>query len=153
VVEVWSRQLDVAQGDGLERAVVHRRAALRERNATLAERATAEILRGRTHADIVEALVPTIFVDQAEQVGEAARCISQLRSGMALDAPPLAPEDAEPFLLLGRERLRTGQAPVQRRLVRDKSRFVGLDRLTPDPRELGLWVQGRAEGRRDEFTV
>src|SRR6266478_4443370 len=73
---------------------------------------------------------------------------------MALDAPGLASEDAESFLLLGRQRLRVpGQASVQWRLVGDEGRFVGLDRLTPDSRELGPWVQGRAEGGRDELTV
>src|SRR5882672_1843907 len=58
VMEVGRGQLDVAQTGGLEGAAVFRRAALREGHVVRARAGPSQILRGRPHPVIVEALSP-----------------------------------------------------------------------------------------------
>src|SRR5262249_12167877 len=156
IVEVRSRHADVAQRGCLEGAAVRRRATLRERNTTLTLGTAAEILRGWTDTDIVEALVATIAVDEAKPRGVAHRRVAERRAGMASRARGITTlEDAETPLLIGRQGIPVdaAQDEVHRRPIGDERRLVGLHRLTEDPRELSQGVDIRTEGGGDELAV
>src|SRR5262249_17552545 len=136
IVEVRRRQPDVAQGGRLEGAHVDGRATLRERNPALPGRAAAEILGGRANAAVLKALIATVGVDRAALDGECPRGIGQLGAGVAPGAP-LAPEEAQASPLSDRQRrCVSGQELVHGRLVGNQRRFVRLNRLTENSREL-----------------
>src|SRR5262249_60951835 len=86
VDEVRGAQPDVAEARRLEGAVIHARAALRERGAVRAQAGPAWIFSGRTHPDVVEALIATVLVDGSVLLQEVDRCFGQVSSG-----GPLAP--------------------------------------------------------------
>src|SRR5438094_9235339 len=136
---MWRPQPDVAEAGRLEGAVVYRRAALRERRAVGAQASPARVFRGRTDPDVVEALIAAVLVDGAVLVEEADRRVGQLGSGVTLAALPLAGEAVETLLLVGGQGLLVaGQVAIERRLVGDEARHVGLHGATAHWRDRAL---------------
>src|SRR5437867_11381490 len=149
VVEVRRPQPDVAEAWRLEGAVVHGRAALRERSAVRAQARPAGIFLSGTHADSVEALIAAVLVDGPLLVEEADRCVGQLGARMTLHTLALAGESVESPLLAGRQGLLVPrQEAVQGGLIGDQRRHVSLDGLTPDSGERVRRVGGRCRAER-----
>src|SRR6185369_10661585 len=86
----------------------------------------ARILGRRANADVVEALVAAVLVDEAVVRRKADRRVGELGAGVAVDAAALAVEAIEaPLLPAGQRAAVAGHELVEGRLIGNQRRLVG----------------------------